>query len=290
MAPDAPLRAVPTSWTGPAPMLPRPFIVVTNRRELADTFTLGLQPESGPAGFHFQPGQFNMLYQFGAGEVPISISGDPAQPRELVHTIRAVGSVTRLLQRLRPGQVIGVRGPFGAPWPIKELGGQDVIILAGGLGLAPLRPVLYHILTHRQEYGNVELIYGARSPKEILYRRELERWRGRFDLRVHVTVDSADLAWHGNVGVVTNLIGRARFDPLHTSALVCGPGVMMRFSVQELLNRGLKAQDIYLSMERNMQCGLGLCGHCQLGPFFVCKDGPVFSYERLGKWFHLREV
>ncbi len=171
-----------------------------------------------------------------------------------------------------------------------EIRGQDLIILTGGLGLAPLRPVLYHVLAHRHEYGQVELIYGARSPQEILFRRELERWRGRFDLRVHVTVDSSGPKWRGNVGVVTNLIGRARFDPLHVAALVCGPGVMMRFSVQELRNRGVQPQDIYLSMERNMQCGLGLCGHCQLGPFFVCKDGPVFSYDRIGKWFEMREV
>jgi len=272
------------------PMLPRPFRVVRHRRELRDTFTLILEPQDGPPEFPFQPGQFNMLYHPGAGEVPISISGDPGRPRQLVHTIRAVGSVTRLLQQYKAGDVLGLRGPFGAPWPVAEAVDRDVLIVVGGLGLAPLRPVIYHVLRHRQDYGNVEIIYGARSPRDLLFRRELEQWRGRFDLRVHVTVDSAGPEWRGGVGVVTNLIGRARFDPPQTTALVCGPGVMMRFSVQELRRLGVQPRDIYVSMERNMQCGIGLCGHCQLGPFFVCKDGPVFSFDRISPWFELREV
>lgn len=287
---DVNLFAAQATSFGEAPMLPRPYKVVNYRRELKDTFTLILEPEDGVPEFHFQPGQFNMLYQFGAGEVPISISGDPQKTRQLVHTIRAVGNVTRLMQNCRPGDVIGVRGPFGAPWPVADISGKDLILLTGGLGLAPLRPVIYHVLAHREKYGNVEIIYGARSPQEMLFRRELERWRGRFDLRVHVTVDNAGSDWRGNVGVVTNLIGRARFDPLDVAALVCGPEVMMRFSVKELRNRGVEPEDIYLSMERNMQCGLGLCGHCQIGPIFVCKDGPVFSYERIGKWFEKREI
>jgi len=282
----------PTAGLRPhtSPMVPRPFQVVHYRRELRDTFTLTLEPRDGSTTFSFQPGQFNMLYQLGAGEVPISISGDPANQRQVIHTIRAVGNVTCLLQRLRPGDAIGLRGPLGTPWPLAELAGRDLIILTGGLGLAPLRPVIYYVLSHRPEFGAVEIIYGARSPQDILYRRELERWRGRFDLRVHITVDSAGPQWHGNVGVVTNLIGRTRVDPLHAAALLCGPGVMMRFSVQELLKLGLSPRDIYVSLERNMQCGLGLCGHCQLGPFFVCKDGPVFSYDRIGAWFEKREV
>lgn len=272
------------------PMLPRPFQVVGRRQELPDTFTLYLQPQDGAPVFQFQPGQFNMLYHPGAGESPISISGDPAKPEKMVHTIRAVGNVTRSLQKLRTGDCLGLRGPFGTPWPVEAATGLDLVILAGGLGLAPLRPVIYHVLTHREDYGNVELIYGARSPQDLLYRSELERWRGRFDLRVHVTVDSADQRWRGHVGVVTNLIGRANFDPQSTAALICGPGIMMRFCVQELIRRGLAPRNIYVSLERNMQCGLGLCGHCQLGPFFVCKDGPVFSYDRIGRWFELREV
>lgn len=289
MAPDACAAATPSPLASPAPMVPQPFRVVAYRRELRDTFTLTLQPAAGPAAFPFLPGQFNMLYQLGVGEVPISISGDPAHPERLIHTIRAVGTVTKVLQRCQPGDIIGVRGPFGTPWPVAALAGKDLIILTGGLGLAPLRPVIYHVLAHRQDYGQVEIIYGARSPQDLLYRRELERWRGRFDLRVHITVDSAGPGWRGNVGVVTTLIGRTRIDTLHAVALICGPGVMMRYAVQELIKKGLSTRDIYVSLERNMQCGLGLCGHCQLGPFFVCKDGPVFSYEVIGPWFAKRE-
>jgi NAD(P)H-flavin reductase len=231
-----------------------------------------------------------MLTAFGIGEVPISISGDPARPGRLIHTIRAVGAATRTLCRLERGEALGVRGPFGTAWPVKEAEGSDLVIVAGGLGLAPLRPAIYHALAHRAAYGNLELIYGARSPQDILYYRELEHWRGRFDVRVHVTVDAAPAEWRGGVGVVTKVIGRARFDAPHTVALLCGPGVMMRFTVQELLGKGVSPDNIYISLERNMQCGLGLCGHCQMGPVFICKDGPVFSYSRVKDWFERREV
>ena len=273
------------------PMVPTPYVVQKVRRETADTFTLGLTLPGGPAPqFHFAPGQFNMLYAFGVGEVPISISGDPARPATLVHTVRDVGNVTHAICRLKKGEALGVRGPLGAPWPVALAPGKDVIIVAGGLGLAPLRPAIYHLLNQRSAFGNVELIYGARTPGDLLYRKELERWRGRFDLRVHVTVDSAPNDWRGNVGVVTNLIGRARFDAPSTLALICGPGVMMRFTVLELLSHGLTPQQIYVSMERNMKCGIGLCGHCQWGPFFICKNGPVFRFDRIKDWFDRREV
>jgi NAD(P)H-flavin reductase len=274
----------------PDPMLPAPFVVQRVKRETYDTYTLELKPADPAARFDFAPGQFNMLYAFGAGEVPISISSDPAQPETLLHTVRDVGNVTRALCRLKRGGVLGLRGPFGEPWPVKRLAGSDVLIIAGGLGLAPLRPALYYLLQHRGEFGNVEVIYGARTPKDLLYPKELERWRGRFDLRVHVTVDQADAEWHSNVGVVTKIIDRARFDPPSTAALVCGPGVMMRFTVMELMNHGLTSEQIFLSMERNMKCGIGLCGHCQWGPLFICKDGPVFRYDRIKDWFERREV
>lgn len=272
------------------PMLPTPYRVLKVNRETADTFTLALTPAAGKPDFRFAPGQFNMLYVFGVGEVPISISGDADKPETLVHTVRAVGAVSRAVCALKKGEALGVRGPFGVPWPVAAAPGWDVLVIAGGLGLAPVRPAVYHLLARRPQYGNLELIYGARTPEDLVYRQELERWRGRFDFRVHVTVDTAKGDWRGNVGVVPNLISRARFDPEHTMALICGPGVMMRFTVQELLNRGVKMENIYVSMERNMKCGLGLCGHCQLGPVFVCKDGPVFSYDRVRDWFVMREV
>ncbi len=272
------------------PMIPVPYLVRQVRRETPDTFTLEISPSPGVEPVAFEPGQFNMLYAFGAGEAPISISGDPARLAPLVHTIRAVGNVTRTLCSLKKGEMLGVRGPFGSSWPVAQAAGDDVLVIAGGLGLAPLRPALYYLLNHRPGYGNIELIYGARTPEDLLYRRELERWRGRFDLRVHVTVDTAGRDWRGGVGVVTKVIDRARFDPAHTTALVCGPGVMMRFTVLELLSHGLPPGQIYLSMERNMKCGVGLCGHCQWGPFFICKDGPVFSFDRVKDWFERREV
>lgn len=269
-------------------MVPALLRVLQRRRETADTYTLTLDP--GERGFAFVPGQFNMLAVPGVGEVPISISGDPGEPRRLIHTIRAVGPVTRALCRLKPGETLGVRGPFGTAWPVAEQTGRDLLIIAGGLGLAPLRPAVYEVLARRREFGAVEVIYGSRSPQDLLYPQELSRWRGRFDLRVHVTVDAAGPEWRGPVGVVTTLISHARFDPPYTSALVCGPGVMMRFTVAELLSRGVPEEHIFVSLERNMQCGLGLCGHCQLGPVFVCKDGPVFSYARVKKWLQLREI
>jgi len=271
-------------------MTPTPFVVQRIKRETADTYTLNLTRASGGTHFIFAPGQFNMLYAFGAGEVPISISGDPAAPEVLVHTVRDVGNVTRVICRLQREGVLGVRGPFGVPWPVEGAAGSDVLLIAGGLGLAPLRPALYQVLRRRGEFGSVELIYGARTPRDLLYPKELERWRGRFDLRVHVTVDQAESEWHSNIGVVTKIIERARFDPPNTVAMICGPGVMMRFTILELIKQGLKPGQIYVSMERNMKCGIGLCGHCQWGPFFVCKDGPVFRYDRVRNWFERREV
>ena len=272
------------------PMVPRLFQVQTRRRETADTFTLTLASQDHAGGLAFAPGQFNMLYVYGMGEAPISISGDPARPGGLVHTVRAVGAVTRAICRLDKGSFLGVRGPFGTPWPVTQAHEHDLVIVAGGLGLAPLRPAIYHALNQRGEYGKIELIYGARTPQDLLYRKELERWRGRFDVRVHVTVDAAAADWRGHVGVVTNVISRARFDPENTMALICGPGVMMRFTVMEFLQQGVPPEKIFVSMERNMQCGLGLCGHCQLGPAFICKDGPVFPYTRIKPWFEKREV
>jgi|UniRef100_A0A7C5EMF4 NAD(P)H-flavin reductase len=271
-------------------LLPQLFRVESRRRETRDIYTLTLTAVEEGRKWPFAPGQFNMLSVFGLGEVPISISGDPARPGHLVHTIRAVGAVTRSLCRLERGAVLGVRGPFGTCWPLKEAEERDLVIVAGGLGLAPLRGAIYHALAHRAAYGNVELIYGTRTPEDILYYKELQAWRGRFDVRVHVTVDTAPPSWRGNVGVVTRLIDRARFDGPHTVAFVCGPGVMMRFTVQELLTRGLTLDNIYVSLERNMQCGLGLCGHCQLGPVFICRDGPVFPYSRVKDWFERREA
>ncbi|OGF56346.1 MAG: Ni/Fe hydrogenase subunit gamma [Candidatus Fraserbacteria bacterium RBG_16_55_9] len=273
------------------PMLPRPYRVQRVRRETYDTFTLELEPLRDAVEFSFAPGQFNMLYRFGVGEVPISISGDPGQPKTLIHTVRAVGATTKAICKMKRGQILGVRGPFGSPWPMEESTGNDVMIVAGGIGLAPLRPAIYHLLAHRGQYGRIALLYGARTPKDLLYTRELEQWRGRFDLQVEVTVDSAKPEeWRGPVGVVTALIPRAAFDPLHTTALVVGPEIMMRFTVLELQKCDVRDDQIVLSMERNMKCAIGFCGHCQYGPTFICKDGPVFRYDCIKELFGKREI
>jgi NAD(P)H-flavin reductase len=272
------------------PMEPSPVRVKRVRKETYDTFTFELFPGNGIDGFPFAPGQFNMLYVPGVGEVPISISGDPDKPQTLSHTVRSVGTVTEKMCARGPGALLGVRGPFGTSWPVEEAVGSDVVIVCGGIGLAPLRPALYHIVANREKYGRVVLLYGARTPEDLLYKTELPKWRGQFDLQVEITVDAATGAWRGNVGVVTTLIPPARFDAESAVAMVCGPEVMMRFTLVELERRGVPAENTYISMERNMKCGLGFCGHCQFGPTFICKDGPVFRYDRVLPFFAKREI
>jgi NAD(P)H-flavin reductase len=272
------------------PMVPALYRVRRTRRETYDTFTIELDPPDGSRGSAFAPGQFNMLYAFGVGEVPISISGSPERPKSLIHTVRNVGAVSKAISLLKHGDPVGVRGPFGSSWPVEEGIGRDVVIVAGGIGLAPLRPALYSILARRKDYQRVSLLYGARTPEDLLYVKELEHWRGRLDLSVLVTVDRAMGDWRGAVGVVTTLIRRAAFDPGSALAMVCGPEIMMRFTIIELQKHGVQNDQIYISMERNMKCAVGFCGHCQLGPTFVCKDGPVFRYDRIRQFSELREV
>jgi NAD(P)H-flavin reductase len=271
-------------------MTPRIARLRRRRRESPGVFTLdiALDDEEGGA-IAFAPGQFNMLTVFGVGEAPISFSGDPGEPEHLLHTVRGVGAVSNALAELHPGAAIGLRGPFGVGWPIEEARGRDVVIVAGGIGLAPLRPLLYGLLAERECYGKIVLLYGTRSPDDILFRTELQRWRRRFDLEVEVTVDHAATDWRGHVGVVTKVIPRAQFDPLESTAFVCGPEVMMRFAIKALEDAGVGDNSIYLSMERNMKCAVGLCGHCQFGPTFICKDGPVFRYDRVRHLLALKE-
>lgn len=270
------------------PMTPVPFTVRRSTRETADTITLELDP--GPGGFAFAPGQFNMLYALGIGEIPISISGDPAPGAPLEHTIRSVGAVSAALAALRDGDAVGIRGPFGTDWRVGAAEGADVVIVAGGIGLAPLRPAIRGLLARRPDYGRISVLYGARTPADLLFRDEVEGWRGRLDVEVEVTVDAAAPDWRGNVGVVPGLLPRARFDPAGAVAMVCGPEVMMRFTVQALLDRGVAADRILVSLERNMQCAIKQCGHCQLGPYFVCADGPVMPYGLVAPWLRPREV
>ena len=274
----------------PHPMVPEPWQVRRTRRETHDTFTLELESGEARDGFHFLAGQFNMLYLFGIGEVPISISGDPSKSQKLVHTIRAVGPVTKAMRAVRRGDAVGVRGPFGSCWPVQEAAGKDVLIVAGGIGLAPLRPVVYEILAKRKNYGQIALLYGTRTPADMLYSKELEQWGKRADLQAHITVDRASGTWSGNVGVVPTLISKAQFNPRNTIAMICGPEVMMRFTVRDLQKYGVPLENIYISMERNMKCAVGFCGHCQFGPTFICKEGPVFRYHRIQNLLAIREL
>jgi len=271
-------------------MLVRPFHIRRITKDTYDTFTLELEAGDGERRFPFLPGQFNMLYVYGVGEVPISISGDPALDKVLIHTTRAVGVVTKAMCGLKIGDVIGVRGPYGSSWPVKEAEERDVLIVAGGIGLAPLRPAIHHLLAHREKYGRIVLLYGARTPEDMLYCKDLEKWRSRFDLDTYLTVDRATGVWKGNVAVVTQLIGPAPFDHHHCLVMVCGPEIMMRFTFPELRKRGVTDDKIYVSMERNMKCGIGLCGHCQIGSTFVCKDGPVYRLDQVGAIFSRREM
>lgn len=272
------------------PMLPTWYRIGRVRRENRETFTVDLAARDGSTDFHFLPGQFNMLYAYGLGEVPISISGDPANTERLTHTTRAVGAVTRGLWRLKRGDVVGVRGPFGAPWPVEQAQDRDLVVVAGGIGLAPLRPVLYHVLRHRDRYRRVALLYGARTPEDLLYVDEFIDPPAPLEIAVEATVDRGTTSWTGRIGVVTTLIPRADFDPRRAVALVCGPEVMMRYTIKSLKERGVGTDRIYVSMERNMKCAVGFCGHCQYGPTFICKDGPVFRFDKIEHLFAIREL
>lgn len=269
-------------------MVPVPARVLSTTRETHDTVTMTLalaRPSQA-----FRPGQFNMLYAFGVGEIPVSMSGDPAREDVAVHTVRDVGAVSKALCRVAPGDVLGLRGPYGTGWPVELPEGSDLVIVGGGLGLAPLRPAIYHAIAHRSRYRNVAVIAGARTPSDIPFQAELEQLRERADLTVLVTVDRAPVGWSGWVGVVPALVGKLGLEPQRTFAFVCGPEVMMRFAIRELGRRGIADDRIYLSMERNMECAIGLCGHCQYREQFVCKDGPVLRYDRIRDLFWLREV
>lgn len=273
-----------------APFLPEPVRIASLRDETANTFTITIDGSARPRGYPFAPGQFNMLYVFGAGEVPISVSGDPARPQELVHTIREVGAVTRAIRRLGVGGALGLRGPYGSAWPMEQIRGRDVLVVAGGLGLAPLRPAIYHLLRERAAYGRVAVIHGARSPADLLFMAELDAWSRRGDVQVLVTVDRADRSWTGHVGVVTAVLRRATFDPANTTALVCGPEAMMRFTARELERLGVAPAEIVVSVERNMKCAIAQCGHCQLGPIFACREGPVVRFDRAAPLILTREL
>lgn len=272
-------------------MIPQLLEVTKKGQDNAETFTLDARSVDG-AELSFTPGQFNMLYVFGKGEIPISISGKPCRPDILTHTVQAVGAVSKAFTELEPGDTFGMRGPFGRGWPMEAAKGKDLLLMAGGLGLAPLRPVLYDVFANRGDYKRVVLLYGARSIERMIFEDELRQWRMKFDLEVLVTLDLATPTWHGHVGVVTGLCRAAGqlMDLSQAVCFVCGPHIMMRFSVRELLSMGVAPERLYISSERNMKCAVGVCGHCQFGPYFLCKDGPVFAYSELEPWMGVKDL
>lgn len=291
MSAEHPLEASQAAQA-PDPMGTYPFRVVKVKEEISGCATLTVEPETDEAKrlCFFQPGQFHMIYVFGQGEIPISISGDPHSPQQLVFTIMGVGAVSKALTKLQVGNVVGLRGPFGNTWPVENGAGKDVLLIAGGLGLAPLRPTIYSIMAKRELYSRVMLLYGSRSPENILFHDQLEQWNKRMEMNVAITVDAAGHKWAGNEGVVTELIKETNFSPTRTIAMICGPEVMMRFSAQALIDRSMPAEKIFVSMERNMKCAIGQCGRCQYGPHFMCKDGPVFSFDQVEHLFKINEV
>lgn len=271
---------------GAAPMLPVRCRVASAQAEGADVATLTLEPVAGALSGG-APGQFNMLYAFGIGEAAISLSGHDEAGRPM-HTIRAVGATTRALTAMEAGAELGLRGPFGTGWPVADQAGRHLLAVAGGLGLAPLRPA---ILAAAAQPGAVSVVHGARSPDTLLYAGELSAWAAE-GTPVYLTVDHAAPGWTGRVGTVIGCLppALAGHDPAAVSAFLCGPEVMMRATAQALSDAGVPPDRIWLSMERNMKCGIGLCGHCQYGPDFICRDGPVLRYDRIAARLTLREI
>ncbi len=270
------------------PMMPHWAELVDIQPEApgVSTYWLKFYDPNIQSEYFFNPGQFNILTVPGYGEAAISISSDSESTTTIGHTIRFAGNVTKAISRLKVGDTIGIRGPFGSSWPVDTCMGKDIYIAAGGIGLPPLRPVIYHIMNNRADYGNVVVLYGARTPQDLQFKDEYQTWRNA-DVDVMITVDRADEDWEGTVGVVPLLFYHLRMKPANSVAFTCGPEIMMRFVVYEALARRLAEENILVSFERNMKCGFGSCGHCQLGPFFVCKDGPIFSYQQLQPYFNV---
>jgi NAD(P)H-flavin reductase len=286
------------NFTTPPPLcgldtwIPVSARIIDMKDENSNTCTIRLRIENEVArsGYRWAPGQFNMLYVPGVGEAAISISSDPDKPDELEHTIRVVGSVTRAIKKTGAGGIIGLRGPFGTSWPIEGIKKRNVVMVAGGIGLAPIRPMIYWLLQHRDHCKRVILLYGCRSPEDRVFASELEEWERNSGLDVLVTVDNATGNWTGPVGVVTHLLRRIRVDAAHTTVMVCGPKVLNRAASWQFLQLHVRPDQVYVSLERNMNCGFGRCGHCQYGSKFVCRDGPVFRFADIAHIFAKEEI
>ena len=270
------------------PMLPHPAVVRAIKPEAYGISTFSLEYTDSAAPIGFAPGQFNMIHLPGFGEVAISICSDPCTPQVMDHTIRYAGSVTRAISRLRVGETVGMRGPYGNPWPMQLAEGKDLMIVSGGIGLAPLRPVILQVLHRRSSFGRVIILYGGRTPQDLLYTDEFEKWQDG-GIEMFVSVDRADENWKGQVGVIPMAFYRIRLDHRNTVVFSCGPEIMMRFVIYEAMARRIPKEAIYVSMERNMKCAIGFCGHCQVGPSFICKQGPVFRFSAIESFFGKEE-
>ncbi|MGW7549823.1 FAD/NAD(P)-binding protein [Streptomyces rimosus] len=266
---------------------PLPYLVVRRCPETADVATFKLLP-GGPALRPFRPGQFAMLHAFGVGGIPVSVSGLPLGEPALVHTVRAVGAVSRALYEVKVGDSVGVQGPYGVGWDLEQAVGRDVLVIAGGIGLAPLRPLILEVLAEAGRYGRLTVLIGARTPSDLLYRLQTRGWGAA--ARVAVTVDRPETGWRGDVGMVTRLLGRGGWAPADTCAFVCGPEPMIHATAGDLVRAGVPPHRIQVSLERNMRCGEGNCGHCQLGPLLLCRDGPVTGWDRADPLLAVKEL
>jgi NAD(P)H-flavin reductase len=265
------------------PYLIHPATIVDKKQESTDivTFRLQLKDPQQQKQFCFQAGQFNMLYVFGVGEVAISIVSDPDEPQFLDHTIRIVGRVTQVLGTMQVGESVGVRGPFGVGWPMAEAKGKDILVVTGGLGCAPVVGAIEYMFRRRKDFGALTILHGVKTPYDLLYRERYDTWRHQPDTRVLLTSDEPGKTWRDHVGVVTELFDQLHLPPDKTLVMMCGPEIMMRVACNILSHQGIRPDSMYVSLERHMECGIGLCGHCQLGPYFLCKDGPVMRLDRL---------
>lgn len=270
--------------------MPRPTRIVAIEEEARDTltYTLRFADREAQNSYRYEPGQFNMIGLFGVGEAPVSLSSDPAERETFQHTLKLLGNVTQRLGRLGIGDRIDVRGPYGTSWPMKEAGGKDIVIVAGGIGFAPMRPAIEHIIGNRSVYGDVTVLYGAKTPRDVVFARDFDRWTLQRNVRLLLTVDRVDgEPWTHYVGVVPALFEKVKMNPKATVAMICGPEIMLRFCLIDLIKRGFLMENVFVSMERRMSCGTAQCGHCFFGPKFVCRDGPVFRltdiYDLMGK-------
>ena len=271
------------------PYCPHPAKIIARRQESRTIFTITTEfTESAPAYAPFSPGQFNMVYLYGVGEVAISISSDPAEQGYLSHTIRAVGRVTKALEQQDIGDEIGIRGPYGQGWPLDIALGKDILIVTGGLGCAPTVSAINYIIKRRADYGNLTILQGVKHSDDFIFRNQYALWQKTPNTVVHIAADQAGPHWPWDIGYVTNMISALPIDPKNTIVMMCGPERMMHTAIQALIQKNVSEAAIYLSMERNMQCGIGLCGHCQYGDLFLCKDGPVVAYPRIKALFSIQ--